>query len=108
MCTMIVQQIEIDGSGKGRDGWFNLDQANVYNAINYRTSALNLDNRPMAEQVIPTYRCPTYNGPTFSEEPLYTAISPKFALRNYVTVSATKYGRQRASRSRMRGSQTGS
>lgn len=67
----------------------NLDQANVYNAINYRTSALNLDNRPMAEQVIPTYRCPTYNGPTFSEEPLYTAISPKFAIRNYVTVSAT-------------------
>ncbi len=29
MCTMIVQQVEIDGSGKGRDGWFNLDQANV-------------------------------------------------------------------------------
>jgi hypothetical protein len=29
MCTMIVQQVAIDGSGKGRDGWFSLGQANV-------------------------------------------------------------------------------
>jgi hypothetical protein len=26
---MITQQIEIDGSGKGREGWFALKQANV-------------------------------------------------------------------------------
>jgi hypothetical protein len=29
MCTMIVQQVEIDGSGKGTSGWFTLRQANV-------------------------------------------------------------------------------
>ena len=29
MCTMIVQKVAIEGSGKGRDGWFTLDQANV-------------------------------------------------------------------------------
>ena len=29
MCTMIVQQVEIDGSGKGTSGWFSLCQANV-------------------------------------------------------------------------------
>jgi hypothetical protein len=29
MCTMIAEQIEIDGSGKGREGWFTLRQANV-------------------------------------------------------------------------------
>ncbi len=29
MCTMIVQQVEIDGSGKGSGGWFELRQANV-------------------------------------------------------------------------------
>ncbi len=29
MCTMIVQQVEIDGSGKGSGGWFDLRQANV-------------------------------------------------------------------------------
>ena len=29
MCTMIVKQVEIAGSGKGARGWFTLDQANV-------------------------------------------------------------------------------
>jgi hypothetical protein len=29
MCTMIVEQVEIDGSGKGKGGWFTLGQANV-------------------------------------------------------------------------------
>ncbi len=29
MCTMIVQQVEIEGSGKGAGGWFALHQANV-------------------------------------------------------------------------------
>jgi hypothetical protein len=29
MCTMIVKQVEIDGSGKGTTGWFTVRQANV-------------------------------------------------------------------------------
>ncbi len=29
MCTMIVQQAEIEGSGKGHQGWFEVKQANV-------------------------------------------------------------------------------
>ncbi len=29
MCTMIVEQVEIDGSGKGKTGWFTLSEANV-------------------------------------------------------------------------------
>ncbi len=29
MCTMIVEKVKIDGSGKGAGGWFNLEQANV-------------------------------------------------------------------------------
>ena len=29
MCTMIVQKVTIEGSGQGREGWFNLNQANV-------------------------------------------------------------------------------
>ena len=29
MCTMIAEQVEIEGSGKGRDSWFTLRQANV-------------------------------------------------------------------------------
>ncbi len=29
MCTMIVQKVKIDGSGKGTQGWFDLQQANI-------------------------------------------------------------------------------
>jgi len=29
MCTMIVESVKIEGSGKGREGWFKLDGANV-------------------------------------------------------------------------------
>lgn len=29
MCTMIVEKVNIDGSGKGSSGWFELDEANV-------------------------------------------------------------------------------
>ena len=29
MCTMIVEKVKIDGSGKGASGWFQLEGANV-------------------------------------------------------------------------------
>ena len=29
MCTMIVEKVNIEGSGKGTTGWFKLEQANV-------------------------------------------------------------------------------
>lgn len=29
MCTMIVEKINVEGSGKGRDGWFKLEEASV-------------------------------------------------------------------------------
>ncbi len=29
MCTMITERVAIAGSGKGREGWFTLRQANV-------------------------------------------------------------------------------
>jgi len=29
MCTMIVEKVKIDGSGKGAGGWINLERANV-------------------------------------------------------------------------------
>lgn len=29
MCTMIVEKVKIEGSGKGVNGWFKLEQANV-------------------------------------------------------------------------------
>ena len=46
MCTMIVEKVKIEGSGKGTSGWFKLEQANVsydhpYNAT--LEHALNID-----------------------------------------------------------------
>lgn len=46
MCTMIIEKVKIDGSGKGTSGWFTLEQANVsydhpYNAP--LEHALNID-----------------------------------------------------------------
>lgn len=29
MCTMIVEKVNIEGSGKGTNGWFKLEHANV-------------------------------------------------------------------------------
>lgn len=29
MCTMIVEKINVDGSGRGTHGWFKLEQVNV-------------------------------------------------------------------------------
>ena len=29
MCTMIVEKVNVEGSGKGHEGWFKIDQANV-------------------------------------------------------------------------------
>ena len=29
MCTMIVEKVKIEGSGKGTSGWFKLEDANV-------------------------------------------------------------------------------
>lgn len=29
MCTMIVEKVKVNGSGKGANGWFKLEQANV-------------------------------------------------------------------------------
>ena len=29
MCTMIVKKVNVEGSGKGTEGWFTVNQANV-------------------------------------------------------------------------------
>jgi hypothetical protein len=46
MCTMIVQQVGIDGSGKGPGGWFTVRQVNVSYDHPYHVPleyALNID-----------------------------------------------------------------
>ena len=46
MCTMIVEKIKVDGSGKGTSGWFKLEEANVSYDHPFNASmehALNID-----------------------------------------------------------------
>ena len=46
MCTMIVEKVKIDGSGKGLNGWFKLEHANVSFDHPFHTPlehALNID-----------------------------------------------------------------
>ena len=46
MCTMIVEQAKIDGSGKGASGWFKVDGVNVSYDHPFHVSAehaLNID-----------------------------------------------------------------
>ena len=46
MCTMIVEKVEVDGSGKGTAGWFKVNQANVSYDHPYHVPlehALNID-----------------------------------------------------------------
>ncbi len=46
MCTMIVEQAQIDGSGKGTSGWFTVRQVNVSYDHPYHAPlehALNID-----------------------------------------------------------------
>ena len=69
-----------------------LDQANAQNRIDYNVSSLDTANRQMASLIIPVYRCPSYSGPDYSTDPLYTAISPTMALRNYAAMGATTVG----------------
>lgn len=46
MCTMIVEKVKVDGSGKGVNGWFKLEHANVSFDHPFNTPlehALNID-----------------------------------------------------------------
>ncbi|MCA9026310.1 MAG: DUF1559 domain-containing protein [Planctomycetaceae bacterium] len=67
-----------------------LEQANIYNSIDYNVSSLDPVNREMASQVLPFYICPSYSGRTVSDDPLYTTTVgyDSFAIRNYVAMGA--------------------
>jgi prepilin-type N-terminal cleavage/methylation domain-containing protein len=68
----------------------NIEQSNIYNAINYNVSALDPANRVIASTNIQLYKCPSYAGRPFSGDPLYvtTVGYDRFALRNYVCMGA--------------------
>jgi prepilin-type N-terminal cleavage/methylation domain-containing protein len=67
-----------------------LEQGSIADQIDYNVSALAPTNRPIASQILPVYRCPSYSGKAHSDDPLYvtTVGYSNFAIRNYVTLGA--------------------
>ncbi|MSR58710.1 MAG: DUF1559 domain-containing protein, partial [Planctomycetaceae bacterium] len=69
----------------------NIDAGTIYNQMNYNVSALAPQNWPMATQVLPFYKCPSFSGLAYSDHKHYvTKVGyDKFAIRNYVCMGAT-------------------
>lgn len=70
-----------------------LEQKNVWDEIDFNLSALDAQNVDAAGRILSVFRCPTYSGPDYSQSPLYEALSPHYALRNYVAMGATTIGK---------------
>jgi prepilin-type N-terminal cleavage/methylation domain-containing protein len=67
-----------------------VEQGSAAGQIDYNVSALAPANRTVASLILPFYRCPSYSGKAYSDDPLYvtTVGYDKFAIRNYVTLGA--------------------
>ena len=69
-----------------------VEGANLAQSIDYRFSSLAPENRQGAGTIVLLYRCPSFDGFDFSAEPKYRAISPEFAIANYMAMGATTVG----------------
>lgn len=67
-----------------------IEGANLYDSIDYNVSALAPANQQAASVIPSFYRCPSFSGPDFSDDPLYVTIVgfDRFAIRNYVAMGA--------------------
>jgi prepilin-type N-terminal cleavage/methylation domain-containing protein len=70
-----------------------LEQQTIQNQVNYGVSALDRLNQKAAAQVLAVYRCPSYSGTPYSQSPLYLALYPSYAIRNYAAMGATTVGK---------------
>jgi hypothetical protein len=68
------------------------EESSLRGIIDFRSSALGPANRTAASTVVSIYRCPSFDGQDNSQEAKYVAISPRFAVRNYVALGATNIG----------------
>ena len=69
-----------------------LEGANLQNKIDYRVSALDAANLPVASQILPLYRCPSYGGPNYSTSRHYTRFSDRYTIGNYVGMGSSDVG----------------
>src|SRR6476620_2292042 len=64
-----------------------VEESALQDRINFKISALENANQPAAGTIVPTYRCPSYTGPSITEDSHYP--SGKYAIGNYVALGAT-------------------
>jgi prepilin-type N-terminal cleavage/methylation domain-containing protein len=64
-----------------------VEMRNLETKIDYTLSAMNPKNRAAAQTAVAIYRCPSYTGLEFTDDPHYP--EGQFAIGNYVSISAT-------------------
>ncbi|REJ91617.1 MAG: DUF1559 domain-containing protein [Planctomycetota bacterium] len=69
-----------------------LDDGNLYRSIDYNVSSLHPNNRDAASHIVSTYRCPSYVGADFSDDPNYTRFGDRYAIQNYVAMGGSDVG----------------
>jgi prepilin-type N-terminal cleavage/methylation domain-containing protein len=69
-----------------------LEESPLYDRINFNVSAVHSQNFPAAAAIISVYRCPSFSGPLFSADPMYTRLSPAMAIRNYAAMGSVDVG----------------
>jgi prepilin-type N-terminal cleavage/methylation domain-containing protein len=63
------------------------EQRNLEALIDYKLSAMHPDNLQAAGTIVPIYRCPSYTGLEFTDDPHYP--DGKYAIGNYVSLGAS-------------------
>jgi prepilin-type N-terminal cleavage/methylation domain-containing protein len=70
-----------------------IEQGSLYRLIDFEASSLDAANFDAASHVLKFYRCPSFSGHDYSQSPLYTALSDRYAIRNYAAMGATTVGK---------------
>jgi prepilin-type N-terminal cleavage/methylation domain-containing protein len=81
-----------DGRNELNHSWASLimpyvEESVLADKINFKVSALEAVNERAAGTVVPIYRCPSYSGPSITEDAHYP--SNTYAIGNYVAIGAT-------------------
>jgi hypothetical protein len=81
-----------DGTNELNHSWASvimpfIEESSLKDKINFTISAMATANQPAASAVVVTYRCPSYTGPSITEDTHYPPGT--YALGNYVSIGAT-------------------
>ncbi len=81
-----------DGRNELNHSWASVimpyvEESALKDMINFKISALETANQPAAGMTVAIYRCPSFTGPSLTDDPHYP--TGKYAIGNYVSIGAT-------------------